>query len=110
MSGFRVPTAKKKKIQFESPKIKLSEFVMVHRVSNWAKFAVQISKGWSSNATANSRAFVHFRASIVCPSRNFENPQRLSNSTKLWTKDIAEVVNNSGNKAASLARILFLFA
>ena len=30
--------------QFESPKLKLREFVRVPTVSNWAKFAVQISK------------------------------------------------------------------
>ena len=26
----------------------------------------------------------------MCPSRNFENSQRLSNSTKIQTKDITE--------------------
>ena len=30
--------------QFESPKMKLCEFVRVPTVSDWAKFAVQISK------------------------------------------------------------------
>ena len=34
-------------------------------------------------------AFVYFCASIVCPSRNFENSQRLLNSIELRTKDIA---------------------
>ena len=33
--------------------------------------------------------FVYFRASVMCPSHNFENSQHLSNSTKLQKKDIA---------------------
>ena len=81
-------------------------------VTNFAKFPVWISKdeapwicqgahakrlsqicrsnlkGWSSDAIANRRAFVYFHASIMWPSRNFENSQHLSNSIKLQTKDI----------------------
>ena len=71
----------------------LREFVRVPRVSNWAIFAVQISKDEALTPllTLNSRAFVYFCASIMCPSRNFENSQHLSNSTELWTKDIAGI-------------------
>ena len=75
--------------QFEFPKMKLHEFVRVPTVSDWAKFAVQISKDEAptplliSDTIADSRAFVYFRASTACPPRNFENSQRLSNSTKV---------------------------
>ena len=76
--------------QFESLEVKLCEFVRGPRVSDWAKFAVQIAKDEAPmHAIANIRAFVYFHASIVCPSSNFENSQCLSNSTKLQTKDIA---------------------
>ena len=44
----------------------------------------------------------------MCPSRNFENSQCLSNTTELRTSP--EVVNNSGNEATSLVRILFLLS
>ena len=84
-----------------------------HGVTNFAKFPVWISKdeapwvcycahgkrlshifssdlkGWSSDAIANSRAFVYFRASIVGPPCNFENSQRLLNFAELRTMDIA---------------------
>jgi len=63
-------------------------------VSNWAKFAVQISKGWSSDAFANSRAFVYLHAFFVCPSCNFENSQHISDSTELLKRTSPEVVNN----------------
>ena len=77
-------------VQFESPKMKLHEFVRMPTVTNWAKFAVQNLKGWSSDTTANSRAFVYFRAYIMFwSSGNFENSQHLSNSTELRTQDIA---------------------
>ena len=75
-------------IQFDSPKMKLREFVRVPTVSEWAKFDLNL-KGWSSDAIANSRAFVYFWPSIVCPPHNFENSQRLSNFAELWTNDIA---------------------
>ena len=45
-------------------------------------------QGWSSDTTANSRAFVYFHVFTACPSHNFENSQCLSNSTELQTKDI----------------------
>ena len=46
-------------------------------------------KGWSSNAIANSWAFVlYFHASIVCLSHNFESSQCLSKSTEVQTNDI----------------------
>ena len=39
-------------------------------------------KGWRSDAIADSRAFVYFCASVMCPSCNFENSQRLQ-----WTSN-----------------------
>ena len=42
--GFRCLQGKKQNFQFESPKMKLHEFVRVPRVSDWARRAVQISK------------------------------------------------------------------
>ena len=71
--------------QFESPKMKLHEFVKVPTVSNWANLQFK----WSSDAIANSRACVYFRPSITRPPHNFENSRRLSNFTELWTNDIA---------------------
>jgi len=102
-----------KNFQFQSPKMKLHEFVRVPMVSDWARFAVQISKDEAptplliSDTIADSRAFVYFGASIACPPRNFENSQHLSNSKQ---RASPEVVNNSGNKATSLVRIPFQFA
>ena len=93
--------------QFESPKMKLCEFVRVPTVSDWDKFAVQIWKDEAPVHIANSRAFVYFRASVACPPRNFENSQHLSNFEQ---KTSPEVVNNSRNEATSRVRILFLFA
>ena len=67
-----------------------SEFVRVPMVSDWAKFAVQISKDEAPTPLlTGGLSFVYFHASIACPSCNFENSQRLSNSTELRTKDIA---------------------
>ena len=64
-------------------------FCRVSTVSDWAKFAVQIPKDEAWMPLLTVGAFVYFCASIVCPSRNFENSQRLLNSTELRTKDIA---------------------
>ena len=90
MSGFGGPTGKPtwQNFQFESPKMKLREFVRVPTVSDWAKFAVQISKDEALTPLPKIGDFVYFCASITCPSRNFENLQRLSDSTELQTKDI----------------------
>ena len=51
--------------------------LLVPTVRDWAEFAVQISKDEVPTP------------SIMWPYRNFENSQRLSNSTKLQPKDIA---------------------
>ena len=63
-------------------------------------------KGWISNATANSRAYVYFHGSVLCPSHNLKNSQHLSNFEQ---RTLLEVVHDSGSEATSLARILFLF-
>ena len=68
--------------------MKLREFVRVPTVSDWAKFAGQISKDEASNTIAKSRAFVYFRPSITRPPCNFENSQRLSKFAELRTNDI----------------------
>ena len=64
-------------------------------------------KGWSSNAIANSRAFVYFPASVV----SISSLWKFTASLKLhWIFEQGtwpEVVNNSSNKATSLARIRF---
>ena len=93
MSDFvRVPTG-----QFESAKMKLHKFVRVPRVSDWDKFAVQISKDEAPTLTLLTVGLLCiFCASIVRPSRNFENSQHLSNSAELKTS--LEVVHNSGNE------------
>ena len=96
----------KQNVQFESTKMKLHEFVRVPTVSDRAKFAVQISKDEALTpllTVGHLFIFVHllcvhlatlkiYSASQIPP--NFE--QRAS----------LEVVNNSGNEATSLMRIL----
>ena len=90
--------------------MKLRAFVRVPTVSDRAKFAVQMSKDEAPTPLltvgllfiSGHLSRVHLATlkirSISQTSPNFE--QRAS----------PEVVNNSGNKATSLARILFLFA
>ena len=66
-------------------------------VSNWAKFAVQISKDEALMpllTVCYSRAFVYLHAFFVCPSCNFENSQHISDSTELLKRTSPEVVNN----------------
>ena len=71
--------------QFESPKMKLREFVRVPTVSDWAKFAVQISKDEAPTPLLTVGLLFIFGH----PLRNFENSQRLSNFAELRTNDIA---------------------
>ena len=75
--------------QFEFPKMKLCEFVRGATVSDWAKFAVQISKDEAPTPLLTVGLLFILCASITCPSHNFGNSQRLSSSTELRTKDIA---------------------
>ena len=71
--------------------MKLSEFVRVPRVSNWAKICSSNLKGWRSDATANSRllfVFVHLswvHLTTLKIHSIFQTPL----GTELWTKDIA---------------------
>ena len=80
-------------LQFESEYLQRWSCVSLLGCSWYSKQLSQICssdlKGWSSNPIANSWAFVYFHASVMCPSRNFENSRYLSKSTKLQTKDIA---------------------
>ena len=96
--------------QFESPKMKLPEFVRVPMVSDRTKFAVQISKDETLTPFLTVGLlfiFMHLSRvqlatlkihSISQTSQNFEH------------KTSPEVGNSSGNEATSLARIPFLFA
>ena len=98
------------KFPVEFPKMKLHEFVRVPMVNDGAKFAVQISKDEAPMPLLKVwllfifgiLSCVHFATlkihSISQTSLNFEQTT------------LPEVVNNSGNKATSLARIPFLFA
>ena len=87
MSDFWVPASQKNSLRISKDE---APGVCQGAHGKWMRQICSLNlKGWSSDAIANCRAFVYFCASIVCPSRNFENSQRSSDSTELWTKDIA---------------------
>ena len=62
----------------------LHKFVRVPRVSDWAKFAFQISEDEAVTPLLTVGLFI-----FMSRSPNFENSQYLSNSTEFGTKDIA---------------------
>ena len=92
---------------FESPKIKLCEFVRVPTVSDWAKFAVQILQDEALTPVGHLFIFVHpscvHLATLKIHSIS-QTPLNFEQRTSL------EVVNSSGNEAISLVRFSFLFA
>ena len=102
MSGFVRVTLHS--FQIEPPKMKLCEFVRVPRVSDWARFAVQISKGealmpWLTVGLLfifMQLSCVHLTAlkmdSVSQTPPNFEQ------------KTSVKVVHNSRNKATSVVR------
>ena len=96
--------------QFKSPKIKICEFVRVPMVSNWAKFAVQISKDEAPTPLLTvGLLFIfmhlsHVHLAILKIHSVSQTPPNFEQRTSL------EVVNSSGNEATSLVRIPFLFA
>ena len=105
MSGFRVQN-----FQFESPKMKLHEFVRVPMVSDWTKFAVQISKDEALTPLLTVGLlfiFVHL-SSVHLTTLNFQSIFQTPPNFERRTSP--EVASNSENEATSLARITFLFA
>ena len=96
--------------QFESPKMKLCEFVRVPIVSDWAIFAVQI---WKDEAPMPllivGLLFILGHLSRVhLATLKIHSVSQTSPNFKQRTSP--EVVNNSGNEGTSQTRILFLFA
>ena len=96
--------------QFETPKMKLCEFVRVPMVSDGAKFAVQISKDEALTPLLTVGLlfiFVHLSRVHLATLKIHSVSQTQSNFEQ---KTSPEGVNNSRNEATSLARIPFLFA
>ena len=93
--------------QFEFPKLMLCEFVRVGlpRVSNWAKFAVQISKAEAPTPLLTvGLLFIfmnlsHAHLTTLKIHSVSQTPPKFKQRTSL------EVVNNSGKEATSLMRI-----
>ena len=96
--------------QFESPKMKLHEFVRVPTVSDWAKFAVQISKDEAPTPllTVGLLFILGHLSRVHLTTLKINSVSQTSPNFKQTTSP--EAVNNSGNEAISLTRILFLFA
>ena len=98
------------KFQFESPKMKLREFVRVPTASDGAKFAVQISKDEAPRPLLTVELlfiFSHLSCVHLAMLKIHSVSQTLPNFEQTTSP---EVVNNSENEATSLARIPFLFA
>ena len=98
------------KFQFESPKMKLGEFVRVPTVSDWARFAVQISKDEAPMPlliVGLLYIFGHI-SRVHLATWKIHIVSQTSPNFKQTTSP--EVVINRGNEAKSLARIQFLFA
>ena len=90
--------------------MKLHEFVRVPTVSDWAKFAVQISKDDALKPLLTVGLlfiFAHLSHVYLAALKIHSVCQTPPNFKQ---KTLPEVVNNSGNEATSLARIPFLFA
>ena len=108
MLGFRVPTLQN--FQFESPKMKFREFVRVPGVSDWAKFAVQISKDEAPMPLLTVE-LLFISVHLTCLHLTTLKIHNASQTPpKSEQRASPEVVNNSGNEATSLARIPSLFA
>ena len=85
--------------QFESPKMKLREFVRVPTVSNWAKFAVQISMDEAPTPLLTVGLlfiFVHLSRVHLATLKIHSVSQTQPNFEQ---RTSPKVVNNSGNKA-----------
>ena len=98
------------KFQFKFPKMKFHEFVRVPTVSDWAKFAVQISKDEAPTPLLTVGLlfiFTHLSRVHLATLKIHSVSQTQLNFEQRTSLD---VVNNSGNEATSLAKILFLFA
>ncbi len=96
--------------QFETPKMKLREFARVPTVSNWAKFTVQILKAEAPTPLLTVGLlfiFMHLSHVHLATLKIHSVSQTPLNFEQ---RTLPEVVNNSGNEATSLVRILFLFA
>ena len=96
--------------QFEFSMKKLHEFVRVPTVSDWAKFAVQISKDEALMPLLKVGLLFIFGhlLRIHLATLKIHSVSQTSPNFKQTTSP--EVVNNSGNEATSLTRIPFLFA
>ena len=102
MSGFWVPmgkpTAKFPVWFFESPKMKLPEFVRVPLVSDWAIFAVQISKDKAPAPLLTVGLlfiFMHLSCVHLATLKIHSVSQTPPN---LKQRTLPEVVDNSGNR------------
>ena len=92
--------------QFESPEIKLCEFVRVPTVSDWAKVAVQISKDEAlTPLLTEGLLFIYMHLS--CVHLTALKIQSISQTPQNFEqKTLLEVVNNSGNEVTSLVKML----
>ena len=90
--------------------MKLPEFVRVPTISNRTKFAVQISKDEALTPLLTVGLlfiFVHL-SHVQLATLKIHSVSQIP--LNFEHKTLVEVVNNSGNEAASLARTRFLFA
>ena len=91
--------------QFEFPKMKLHEFVRVPMVSDWAKFAVQISKDEAPTPLLTVGLLFIFSHLLCVHLATLKIHSVYQTSPNFEQMTSLEVVNNSGNEATSLARI-----
>ena len=96
--------------QFESPKMKLREFVSVPTVSDWAKFAVQISKDEAPMPLLTVGLLFIFGHLSHIHLTTLKIHSVSQTSLNFKPRTLLKVVNNSRNKATGLVRIPFLFA
>ena len=96
--------------QFESTNMKLHEFFRVPMVSDWASFAVQISKD-EALMTPLTVGILFIFVHLLCVHLATLKIHSVSQTPpKFEQRTSLEVVNSSGNEVTSLTRILFLFA
>ena len=106
--GYRVTDFAK--FQFESPKMKLCEFVRVPTVSNWARFAVQISKDEAPAPLLTVGLLFIFGHLSHVHLTTLKIHSISQTSLNFKQRTLPEIVNSSGSEATGLTRIPFLFA
>ena len=81
-----------------------------YTVSDWAKFAVQISKDETPMPLLTVELLFISRHLLCVHLTNLKIHSISQTSPNFEQRTSLEVVNNTGNEATSLTRILFLFA